>query len=294
MPHHVPENAPAMPERCIVDTIVPPGAPEKAVDILAVAGGMPKARVKDAMIKGAVWVWQGKNRHRQRRATTPLPPGTRVAIYFDAALLALKPPPARCIADYRDYSAWHKPAGLLTQGTDFGDHCSLLRQVETHFTPRRRALPVHRLDREVAGVMLVAHTSGAAAALSRLFREHRIKKRYRAEVLGCPATLPNELKIMRPLDGKPADTDVRFITADPVRNVSTVDITIDTGRKHQIRRHLDLAGHPVMGDPLYGTGNKNTDGMRLKAVALAFNCPIRHCPVSVHLPEGEDRPWTTR
>ncbi|MFH1985302.1 MAG: pseudouridine synthase [Pseudomonadota bacterium] len=271
----------AAPTRRIVDTVVGTGPSPKAVDVLAAAAGLPKARVKDAMGKGAAWVWRGRKRQRLRRATTLLAPGTRVALYYDAALLALTPPPARCIVDHAAYSAWYKPAGLLTQGNDYGDHCSLLRQAEIHFAPRRSALPVHRLDREVAGVILVAHTAVAAAALSRLFREHRIIKRYRAEVLGCPADANAELKIDLPLDGKPATTIVRWIATDPANNVSTADITIDTGRKHQIRRHLDLAGYPVMGDPRYGTGNKNSDGLRLSAVALTFTCPIRHRPVTV-------------
>lgn len=279
------------PNRLIVDTVVGRGPSPKAVDVLAAAGGLPKARVKDAMAKGAVWVWTaGGRRQRLRRATVLLKPGTRVALFYDAALLSLSPPPARCLADFTDYSAWLKPAGLLTQGTDHGDHCSLLRQVEIHFTPRRSALPVHRLDREVAGVILVAHTRSAAAALSRLFREHRIIKRYRAEVLGCPADAQTEITIDLPLDGKPATTFVRWVATDPVKNRATVEITIDTGRKHQIRRHLDLVGHPVMGDPRYGAGNKNSEGLRLTAVALTFTCPIRQRPVTVRLPEEEKMP----
>jgi tRNA pseudouridine32 synthase/23S rRNA pseudouridine746 synthase len=269
--------------------IVSKDLPIKAVDVLAEAAGLPKARVKDAMNKGAAWVWAGSGRRRLRRAATVLRPGTRVALYYDAALLALTPPPARCLSDCRVYSAWLKPAGLLTQGTDYGDHCSLLRQAETYFTPHRAALPVHRLDREVAGVILVAHTAVAAAALSRLFREHRIKKRYRAEVLGCLASAQSEVKIELPLDGKPATTSVRTIAVDPARNVSILDIAIDTGRKHQIRRHLNLIGHPVMGDPLYGSGNKNTDGIRLTAVSLDFTCPIQNRRVTLVLPEGEKK-----
>jgi len=290
MPYQTPEKETGKIDRYVVDIVVAPGPRGKAVDVLAAAGGLPKARVKDAMKKGAVWVWQGKNRHRLRRATSLLTPGARVALYYDAALLALTPPPARCLVDYESYSAWLKPAGLLTQGTDYGDHCSLLRQAEIHFSPRRNALPVHRLDREVAGVILVAHTRSAAAALSRMFREHRIIKCYRAEVLGCPADAQAEVKIDLPLDGKPATTIVRWVAADPAKNRAIADITIDTGRKHQIRRHLDLVGHPVMGDPRYGTGNKNSEGLRLAAIALTFTCPLRHRPVTVRLPEEEKTP----
>lgn len=275
-------------ERLVIEAAVPNGPPVKAVNFLSQRTALPNTRIKDAMTKGAVWVWRGRHRRRLRRATADLTAGTRVALYYDAAVLALRPLRAICLADHGAYSTWAKPAGMLTQGTDFGDHCSLLRAVETHFSPRREAMPVHRLDREVDGVILVAHTARAAAALSALFRKNRIEKRYLAEVRGCPETIPHRLTIAHPLDGRPARTVARFLQADRDRGVSRVEITIDTGRKHQIRRHMDLAGYPVMGDPRYGSGNKNTEGMRLTAVSLSFTCPLRHRPVHVALPEKED------
>jgi len=51
-------------------------------------------------------------------------------------------------------------------------------------------------------------------------------------------------------------------------------VQIRTGRLHQIRRHFDLIGHPVMGDPRYGTGNKNKEGLQLEADQLRFICPF--------------------
>ena len=64
------------------------------------------------------------------------------------------------------------------------------------------------------------------------------------------------------------------VSYDPERNTSVVDVTIKTGRFHQIRRHFDMIGFPVMGDPRYGTGNKNSSGMKLEAVSLEFRCPF--------------------
>jgi tRNA pseudouridine32 synthase/23S rRNA pseudouridine746 synthase len=52
-----------------------------------------------------------------------------------------------------------------------------------------------------------------------------------------------------------------------------VDVIIRTRRKHQIRLHFEMIGFPVMGDPRYGEGNKNTEGMKLTATALEFKCP---------------------
>jgi tRNA pseudouridine32 synthase/23S rRNA pseudouridine746 synthase len=60
----------------------------------------------------------------------------------------------------------------------------------------------------------------------------------------------------------------------PETNTSIADVSIRTGRLHQIRRHFDMLGSPVLGDPKYGTNNKNTEGMKLSAVSLKFRCPF--------------------
>jgi tRNA pseudouridine32 synthase / 23S rRNA pseudouridine746 synthase len=189
-------------------------------------------------------------------------------------LLAIKPPAAECISDRGRYSVWFKPAGLLTQGTAYGDHCSLLRRVELFFKNKRQAFPVHRLDREAAGIVLVAHDKRTAGKLSRLFQQRSIVKRYRTQVLGDLAQKKAKGSIQIPLDGKPATTEYTAGEYDPTSNTTMVDVVIRTGRKHQIRRHFELIGFPVMGDPLYGAGNKNTSGLKLIATTLEFTCPI--------------------
>lgn len=251
------------------------GESRPAADLLAELGGLPKSRIKDAMAKGAVQLKRGRGPERRlRRATAPLFPGDRIALHYDPDILSRTPPEPRCVADFGRYSVWDKPAGLLTQGTRFGDHCSLLRMVERHFSPRRSVLPVHRLDREASGLILIAHDGRAAAALSRLFREETVRKVYRAEVRGR-ADGPGEWRrIDAPLDGRPAVSDMRPERYDPERDVSLVTIRLRTGRRHQIRRHLDEIGFPVMGDPRYGRNNRNREGLRLAAVELGFVCPL--------------------
>jgi len=119
---------------------------------------------------------------------------------------------------------------------------------------------------------MVAHTNRAAAALSKLFAEHKIVKRYQVEVLGVPER--NEVAIEEPLDGKSAITRYRVVARNEKENTSTLLVEIDTGRMHQIRRHLAGIGHPVMGDPRYGSGNKDGKPMRLAACELCWRCPI--------------------
>ena len=77
-----------------------------------------------------------------------------------------------------------------------------------------------------------------------------------------------------PLDGKPAIIEYKTISYEPSSNTTLVDVIIQTGRKHQIRRHFEMTGFPVMGDPRFGESNKNTEGMKLIATALEFECPF--------------------
>jgi tRNA pseudouridine32 synthase/23S rRNA pseudouridine746 synthase len=211
---------------------------------------------------------------RLRRAKAVLQPGEELALYYDDELLGRDPPAAECRYDLDRYSVWFKPAGLMTQGTRYGDHCSLLRQAEVILRPVRQAFMVHRLDREASGLVIIAHDRKAAGALSRLFAERRIVKRYRAEVRGRLGPQGSSGRIDLPLDGRPATTDYRVVTYDSATDTSVVDVEMSTGRKHQIRRHFAMTGFPVMGDPSYGKNNKNTEGLKLTAWGLEFTCPF--------------------
>lgn len=252
---------------------VAPGEGRDACTVLAESSGLPKGRIKDAMVKGAVWLSRGRGPARRlRRATAALRANDRLELCYDAELLARHPPAARRLADLGRYSVWYKPAGLMAQGNRFGDHCSLLRQAEQ--ARNGTVFLVHRLDREADGLMLVAHDAEAAGKLSALFESRRVEKLYRVEVRGVPGAVGSGGRIETPLDDKSALTDYRVVAVDPATNSATLEVSIATGRLHQIRRHLESIGYPVLGDPKYGQGNKNREGMRLTAVRLAFRCPL--------------------
>jgi tRNA pseudouridine32 synthase/23S rRNA pseudouridine746 synthase len=226
------------------------------------------------MTKGAVWLTQGGHRpQRLRRATASLATGDRLALWYDSEILARQPPGAACVADCRRYSVWHKPAGLLVEGSRYGDHATLLRQVEAHFTPPRRAWLVHRLDLEATGLILLAHTAQAAARLSALFQAREVHKRYLLEVRGRLAAPGIEDSIALPVDERPAATHYRVVAHPPARDISCVAVTMRSGRHHQIRRHFAAIGHAVLGDPKYGRDNPHVTGLRLAAVTLAFEDP---------------------
>ncbi len=246
---------------------------ENALAVMAALSGLPKMRLKDAMAKGAVWLKrEGKGNKRVRRATLELQIGDELSLHYNSEILALTPPAPQLIADEKQYSVWNKPAGLLSQGTLEGDHCSLLRIAEQQL--QREAFLVHRLDREAEGLMLIAHTGRAAAALSALFAQEAkqgIRKIYRVEVRG---KVEAQGEIPAPLDGKAALTRYQLLEYLPERDSSLVEVELVTGRKHQIRRHFAGIGHAVLGDPQYGADNKDSRGLQLRAVALDFHCPL--------------------
>ncbi len=243
-------------------------------DFLALQSGLAKARLKDCMNKGGVWLQrEGGKVLRSRKAKTMLRPGDRVLLYYDQGILDQKPPAPRLVADLIDYSVWDKPPGLLAQGSQFGDHCSLLRLAQLAFAPVREAFLVHRLDREASGLMLIAHSKRAAAGLSRIFQAHLMLKQYEITVRGLWDRGENG-SITLPLDGKEATTRYQLLAQEQAEGNSRLLITLETGRLHQIRRHFAMSGFPVIGDPKYGTNNKNRTGLALRAVRLAFDCPL--------------------
>lgn len=178
---------------------------------------------------------------------------------------------------------WRKPCGLRSQGSKWGDHCTVVRWAERHLRPERSAFTVHRLDRAANGLILVAHTKAIAADLSALLRERAVEKRYRALVAGNFSTQPKPLRMEQSIDGKEAISEISLheVSADGER--SLLDVRIETGRKHQIRRHLASLDHPVIGDRLYGSGEEDGVDLQLTAYLLAFHCPVKDKQVEYRL-----------
>lgn len=263
---------------------------QTALDLLAEGTGISKQRIKDAMNKGAVW-WTLKGKTlRLRRATKALFKGSVIQFYYDEQVLARKPETPHLLLDTNHYSIWYKPAGMLSQGSQWGDHCSILRWVEVNGdvqmnssaqgTSKRECFLVHRLDADAAGLMIIAHNTQAAAKLSALFQGRDIKKYYQAWVVGDCELPPAGMTLNDQLDGKSAITHLQQIGNAQANTL--LDIHIETGRKHQIRRHLAAIGHPIVGDKLYGT--KTNSGLQLLAYRLEFVCPItqQHITVELH------------
>jgi tRNA pseudouridine32 synthase/23S rRNA pseudouridine746 synthase len=234
---------------------------------------LSKQQIKQAMKKGAVWVSESDTGHKRlRRADKTLKIGQQLHLYYDANVLGLQVDAAVLIADEGDYSVWYKPYGMLSQGSKWGDHCTINRWVEQNHHPQRPAFIVNRLDRAAQGLMLIAHTKSAASALSGLFEKRAISKQYTALVSG---SFPEHLILDAAVDNKDALSKASLLTYAPKANKSLVSIEIETGRKHQIRKHLSGAGFPIIGDRLYGPKiDDSRVNLCLVSSYLAFNCPI--------------------
>ncbi|MEG1480673.1 MAG: RluA family pseudouridine synthase [Kiritimatiellia bacterium] len=145
------------------------------------------------------------------------------------------------------YLAADKPAGFLTQGKD---SIEFLLGVQEHL-PTLQA--VHRLDRETSGVLLFAKTPAALNAAIAMFKTHRVTKCYNAIAAGNVESESSTLN--ETLDGERAVTHLRRLQSNA--EASFLTLRIETGRTHQIRRHLSGIRHPIIGDRQYGVKNTN-------------------------------------
>lgn len=194
-----------------------------------------------------------------------------------------------------------KPAGLPVQSDATGDDdlLSLLRRAR-----KEPALELaHRIDRPVSGVVLLARTAAANAALQALFRERRMEKRYWAVVEGRVDEAQAELRhrlvhdarrhkavASKTAEGEEACTRVRLFAQGD--RYALVECLPEGGAFHQIRAQLAAWGHPIMGDVKYGARRALKDrSIGLHARALRFAHPFTGAEVRVEAPAPEAMPW---
>ena len=161
---------------------------------------------------------------------------------------------------------------------------------------------VHRLDLETSGVMVVARTDTALAALQTAFRERRVQKEYRALVHGEPEYEEDEIDLPLGRDvHHPTLMAVRFDVGRPSQTRVEVEERLGaaahvrcfprTGRTHQIRVHLQSRGHPLLGDKMYARGRKDpvaVPRLMLHARRLVFPHPKSGAPIVVEAPLPAD------
>ena len=206
--------------------------------------------------------------------------------------------------------AVYKPAGVLSQGDETGD--PTLLDAAKAWLKHKYAKPgnvflglVHRLDRPVAGVLLLAKTSKAAGRLSAEFRTGRVEKVYRAVVEGTPEppeqTLTSavvkdeEARRSRLVEAGTAgarEVELHYRVLGTGKGVSLLEVVPKTGRSHQIRVQLAGIGHPILGDVKYGASAPLPGGeIALYARALSFTHPTRDEVVEIAAGPPPGWPW---
>lgn len=169
-----------------------------------------------------------------------------------------------------------KPAGFLAFPLPGSDEKTIGEMVG--------GLPVHRLDRDTSGLLILAKSEEAKLKLQKLFSERKIEKRYKTLVWG--KVEPKEGVINIPL-GRGTKDRLRVVPKSGGResvteyqvekyfsDSSLLDVNLKTGRTHQIRVHFSAIGHPVVGDAKYSNRKTELERQFLHAYYLKFENPF--------------------
>lgn len=182
----------------------------------------------------------------------------------------------------------YKPGGVPVHSNDGKSLRNILGFVLERTTEADALIqfePVHRLDARTQGLMLIAKTANARAVLGNAFTERgQIRKWYQCLSIGTLSDGSSQ----EPLDGKDAHTEWRVLDTCPsvfTESLSLLEVQIFTGRTHQIRKHLNMIGHPILGDDVYHTGRPlKHKGLFLCAVRLAFTHPVTGLQLDISVP----------
>ena len=146
----------------------------------------------------------------------------------------------------------NKPAGVATHRAD-GRHPDVVTLLRAAAPELGLVAPAHRIDLETSGVLLLSADPAERAALGRMFTEGAVHKRYLALVHGA---MNRKGIVRRPLDdgrrGRPLEAVTRYRALERLGGFTLVAVRPEHGRKHQIRRHLQMIGNPIVGDARYG------------------------------------------
>jgi len=172
----------------------------------------------------------------------------------------------------------HKPAGILVSGNSFKTIANALPQnLQASTLPdATKPQPVHRLDYATTGILLVGKTSSSIRALNRLFAEKEVKKTYFAVTIG---EMNDQGVITSAIDGKKSQSRYKVCSSVPSKRfakLNLVELQPQTGRRHQLRKHLSGIGHSILGDKDYGAEGLLLmgKGLYLHAYSLSFRHPF--------------------
>lgn len=182
-----------------------------------------------------------------------------------------------------------KPAGLLVHSAPGNAGATLvdaLGEMLAGGTDPERPGIVHRLDRDTSGLLVVARTPEAHTALSAMIAAREVSREYEALVEGCPGSRTGTIDAALGRDHRapervivggrrPRSAVTHFEVRERLPRDALLDVRLETGRTHQIRAHLLAIGHPVAGDPQYGSsGRYGLDRQFLHSRRIAFKHPV--------------------
>jgi 23S rRNA pseudouridine1911/1915/1917 synthase len=244
------------------------------------------------------------------RASATVAPGMVVSVYLALQSVETKAPNPEAInlsIVFEDDQVLvvNKPAGLVVHPAAGHAQGTLVNAILAHcpeLTAGERDRPgiVHRLDRDTSGLVVVAKTDAAFTSLRQQFKNREIEKTYLALVHGqapAPAGVvdvplardPNNRKRMGVVaGGRAARTGFRVV--ETLGDYSLLEVSLETGRTHQIRVHLSWLGVPVVGDTVYGHHRRDLGIQRqfLHAWKLVFSHPSDGRPISLEAPLPSD------
>ncbi|MFO7864910.1 MAG: RluA family pseudouridine synthase [Salinivirgaceae bacterium] len=199
--------------------------------------------------------------------------------------------------------AVNKPVGMLVQGDASGDK-PLIDEVGEYLKEKYKKPGevftglVHRIDRPVSGVVLIARTSKALVRMNELLQKREMKREYWAIVKKRPEELKGELKHYLRKDEKKNKSFVATTTKNNSKlavlqyeviggssSYYLLKVNLETGRHHQIRCQLAANGTPIRGDLKYGFDRSNKGGgINLHAKSLEFIHPVKKEPIRIEAP----------
>jgi len=182
----------------------------------------------------------------------------------------------------------HKPAGILVSGNSFKTIANALAQniKRSNLPDATSPQPVHRLDYATTGILLVGKTSSSIRALNKMFENKEVGKTYYAVTIG---EMDSQGKITSEVDGKKSQSNYKLCESVPSERfgkLNLVQLEPQTGRRHQLRKHLSNIGNPILGDKEYGIENLvlKGKGLYLHAYSLKFIHPFTN--EKVHLKDA--------
>ena len=196
-----------------------------------------------------------------------------------------------------------KKAGILTVGRPSGKGLDLMHLVQELLGARSTVIPVHRLDRPVSGVLVIARHARAEHVLRQQFAAHDGERRYIAGVQGVmekdQGTFESalsggkNLRMQSNEEGRAAITHWRVV--ERKKSATIVEVELETGLRNQIRVHFSEAGHPLLGERKYldeddpdSSSSQGTQRIFLHAEALGFLHPRSGRPMRFEAPTPPD------